>query len=115
MCQIDEHAREESRFGDSQEKPDDVELHGCRHKCGSCSHNPPGYHDSTDPLSCTPAFYDDGAWNLQKKVPKKKNTSSESEYPTIEEWQILSHGQLGNCNVRSVYIRDDVANKQERK
>jgi hypothetical protein len=69
VCQINDHAREKARFSNSEKEAGNIELPGGVHKASQSRDYSPGNHDSCNPLSCAPAFDDEGSGYFEQEFP----------------------------------------------
>ena len=73
--EVDDDAREKSRFRNAEQQPQTVELRHRAEKAEQRSaqkahqrgHQSPGDHDARDPFASAPALHNQAAWNIEQQ------------------------------------------------
>ena len=111
--EIQDDARKEPRFGDPEQKPQNIEhrRRGDEHEGGR--HEPPCNHDAADPDPGADFVQNDVAQHLEEEIADEEHPGAEAVHGFAEA-KIGEHLQLGEPDVDPIEVRHEIAQHQKR-
>src|SRR5579862_5956361 len=113
VTQINDDARDETGFRDTQNEAQPVELLLAADQARERRDQAPGDHDAGDPLARAPDFREYGPGHFEQKIPNEENAAAEAE-DVVRKAQFAGHLQAGEAYVYAVEIGDQVEQEHER-
>ena len=106
--EVEDHAGEESGFGNAQQQACGVELHGCADQRGERGDDAPGDDDAADPDARADLVQHDVAGDFEGEVAEEEDAGADS-VDAVAELEVAQHLELGEAYVDAVDVGDDVA------
>ena len=113
MREVDDDARKETGFGDTEEKPHNVELHGRPDKCRAGRDQAPGDQNPREPFARAPAFDEQRAGNFQREIAEEEDADAQAE-DFVGELQVAGHAQLREADIGPVEISHQINEDHQR-
>ena len=107
-------AGEKTGLGQTEKETHGVELRRRLHPRVQARDNSPRDHDAGDPFSGAPFLDDDCARNLEQEIAEKEQPGTSADHVVVEGRHVLRHGQLGECDVDTIDVRNHIADEQQR-
>src|SRR6185437_577275 len=90
VCEIQNHAGEESGFRDTQKKTGCIELRRSTHDRSAGRDNAPCYQHTADPDACAYPVQNEIAWDLEDEVTQEEDARAETIH-AFTELEIAQH------------------------
>ncbi|MCY1524754.1 hypothetical protein D9M68_597020 [compost metagenome] len=113
VCQVQDHAGIETRFGQAQQEAQDVEAGRRLDEHEHARQDPPRNHDARDPDAGAQPVHEQVARHFEKEIANEEHTGAQAEHGFAEP-QVLRHLQFGEAHVDAIEVGDHVAEHQER-
>jgi hypothetical protein len=113
MAHVVDRARDETRFGEPEQKAHHVKLRGRADEYRHAGEQAPRNHDARDPAARAHFMQDHVARHFEQEIAEKENSGAEA-VDSIAKLQVARHLQLGEAHVDAIEIGKEKAEHQDR-